>query len=127
MSNIQDTLNQRAKTHGDFRKNGRIMQNFKAVAREGINWGSLESEQKEAIEMILHKLGRILCGDPREPDHWKDIAGYATLIENILTKGESSLPSHVPISQEELGRVHLGAIYDDIVSARLNNKFLQTP
>ena len=30
--------------------------------------------------MILHKIGRIVAGDEMEPDHWLDIAGYATLV-----------------------------------------------
>ena len=29
--------------------------------------------------MILHKIGRILAGDPNHKDHWVDIAGYANL------------------------------------------------
>jgi hypothetical protein len=37
------------------------------------------------------KMSRILCGNPNEPDHWRDIAGYATLIENILVHGKSHL------------------------------------
>jgi Domain of unknown function (DUF6378) len=89
--NINDTLNERAKTHGDFQENGRIMQMLKDASKTGKNWPHLSDDKKEAIEMILHKIGRILSGNPNEPDHWKDIAGYATLVENILTKGVSHL------------------------------------
>lgn len=95
---IQETLASRAGTHGDFRENGRIMQRLKDTARTGFNWpyemmraGSnpLTPEQCEAIDMIFHKVGRILSGNPNEPDHWFDIAGYATLIVNILETGKS--------------------------------------
>ena len=34
--------------------------------------------------MIAHKLGRICAGDPDFPDHYKDIAGYATLVAKEL-------------------------------------------
>lgn len=40
--------------------------------------------QKEALEMIMHKVARLLNGDPRHIDAWSDIVGYATLaIEDI--------------------------------------------
>ena len=87
---IQDTLNSRAKTHGSFIDNGFIMQTLKNVMRNhGKNWQNLPLEQREALEMIQHKIGRILSGNPTEPDHWRDIAGYASLIENILVTGQS--------------------------------------
>ena len=86
---IQDTLNQRAQTHGCFKENGRIMQALKNQMMDSKNWPYLPDEQKEALQMILHKIGRILSGNNNEPDHWKDIAGYATLIYNILSTGES--------------------------------------
>jgi hypothetical protein len=98
MTNINDTLNERAKTHGDFRENGRIMQMLKDASKTGKNWTFLTDDKKEAIEMILHKIGRILSGNPDEPDHWKDIAGYATLVENILTKGVSHTSDTSPIA-----------------------------
>ena len=34
--------------------------------------------------MILHKLARILNGDPNYVDSWHDIAGYAILVEDII-------------------------------------------
>lgn len=86
---IQETLAQRAKTHGDFQENGRIMQALKNQMLYSVNWCHLPDEQKEALQMIQHKIGRILSGNNNEPDHWKDISGYATLIENLLTFGES--------------------------------------
>jgi len=91
---VQSTLTDRAKTHGSFIDNGRIMQALKTDMREdGKNWNDLPSYQKEALEMIQHKIGRILSGNPNEPDHWRDIAGYATLMENILTTGQSHVSS----------------------------------
>jgi len=89
-NDIQSTLNQRKNTHGDFRDNASIMQALKATMRAGKNWDiNLSTFQKEALEMIQHKIGRILSGNPDEPDHWHDIAGYATLVENILLTGQS--------------------------------------
>lgn len=83
--NIEHTLAERLKTHGSFVENGRIMQALKDVARSGVNWDRLAPYQKEAIDMNLHKIGRILSGDPNCLDHWRDIAGYATLVEKELS------------------------------------------
>jgi hypothetical protein len=41
-------------------------------------------DQWEALEMIVHKMGRIVNGNPDEVDHWVDIAGYATLVADRL-------------------------------------------
>ncbi len=98
---VQDTLNDRAKTHGSFIDNGLIIQGLKNYMRvNGFNWPhnsdsqrQLTPEQCEALDMIQHKIGRILSGNPNEPDHWRDIAGYATLVENILTTGQSHINS----------------------------------
>lgn len=94
---VNTTLNERAKTHGSFIDNGRIIQMLRYDMRhEGKNWDELTAYQKEALEMIQHKIGRILSGNPNEPDHWRDIAGYATLVENILTTGQSHTGNNPP-------------------------------
>jgi hypothetical protein len=50
----------------------------------------LDSDQLEALDMIAHKIARILNGDPNYADNWIDIAGYATLVANRLEKGENA-------------------------------------
>lgn len=47
-------------------------------------WYNLDPDQKEALEMIAHKIGRILNGDPNYADSWHDIAGYAKLVDDRL-------------------------------------------
>jgi hypothetical protein len=39
----------------------------------------LKPEHAESLEMIAHKIGRILAGNENFHDHWDDIAGYAKL------------------------------------------------
>lgn len=50
-----------------------------------IKWPILPPDMKEALEMIQHKVARILNGNPEVKDHWTDIIGYATLVEKRLT------------------------------------------
>lgn len=78
---IEDTLAQREKTHGSFAVHAEITQNLKQVLVNNTIENVLTPSQQEALDMICHKIGRIIAGNPNEPDHWHDIAGYATLVE----------------------------------------------
>lgn len=82
MMDVGSVLAERGKVHGDFDEPCRIAQGLKAVIRDGVNYkqGRLNAVQMEAIEMIAHKLARIVSGDPSHVDHWVDIAGYAQLV-----------------------------------------------
>jgi hypothetical protein len=60
------------------------MQGLKKTARFEPGWLNLTDVQREALEMILHKIGRIVTGNPNEPDHWLDIEGYARLARERL-------------------------------------------
>lgn len=82
MTDVGSVLAERGKVHGDFDEPCRIAQGLKAVIRDGVNYkqGRLNAVQMEAIEMIAHKLARIVSGDPSHVDHWVDIAGYAQLV-----------------------------------------------
>lgn len=44
------------------------------------------SDMREALDMICHKMARILNGDPNYRDSWVDIAGYAMLVANRLAE-----------------------------------------
>ena len=45
---------------------------------------SLAPDQQEALDMICHKMARIVNGDPDYVDSWVDIAGYAMLVADRL-------------------------------------------
>lgn len=84
MSDIQETLDERGKRYGDFKGHARITQGIKREMRETPNWDALSDDKKEALEMIAHKIGRILNGDPEYHDSWHDIKGYTRLVEQDL-------------------------------------------
>ena len=77
-------ITERGSRYGKFKDGAEIMQELKTVMREVDGWHNLTPSQREALDMIQHKIGRILNGDPTYDDSWKDIAGYATLIVNEL-------------------------------------------
>lgn len=81
---IESLVAERGSRYGKFKDGAEIMQELKTVMREVDGWHNLTPSQREALDMIQHKIGRILNGDPTYDDSWKDIAGYATLIVNEL-------------------------------------------
>ena len=85
---IENTLEQRQKTHGNFETHADISQRLKAVMYEYSDFKYLASNQKEALEMIVHKIARILNGNPNHHDHWHDIGGYATLVAKQCVEKE---------------------------------------
>jgi hypothetical protein len=83
---IDATLAEKGKRYGEFHEHARITQSLKRAMADTPNWSSLSDDKKEALEMIAHKIGRILNGDPDYIDSWHDISGYATLVEKDLDK-----------------------------------------
>lgn len=83
---VDTVLNNRGKTYGKFIEGAEIMQMTKRLIRNYIAQRGTEMafDQLEAIDMILHKLGRIINGNPDHTDNWVDIAGYATLVADRL-------------------------------------------
>lgn len=77
-------LKTRAKTHGDYTETAEIAQALKSVMHRSDNWGHLPAHMKESLDLHATKIARILNGNPYEPDHWQDIAGYATLVSETL-------------------------------------------
>lgn len=84
MDATTELLAERGQTHGDFSLHAQITQEIKQTMSEQRNWKDLSQVQKEALEMIAHKIGRILAGNPDHKDHWDDIAGYARLVTERL-------------------------------------------
>lgn len=84
--NIDATLAERGDRYGAFEGHAEITQGLKDVMRNSptSKWHSLTHSQKEALEMTVHKIGRILNGDPNYADSWHDIIGYVRLVEKQL-------------------------------------------
>ncbi|MFL0802431.1 MAG: DUF6378 domain-containing protein [Agarilytica sp.] len=81
---ISKTLEERQGRYGDFKSHAEITQSIKMAMYNSPNWIGLSADKKEALEMVAHKIGRILNGDPKYRDSWHDIIGYTKLIEETL-------------------------------------------
>ncbi len=82
---ITRTLDNRETRYGRFSGHAEITQGLKRAMVSAPKWGDLSDDKKEALEMIVHKIGRILNGDPEYKDSWHDIVGYAKLVDDTLT------------------------------------------
>ena len=81
---ITETLAERGKRYGEFPEHAHITQSLKRAMVDSPNWPWLRDDQKESLEMVAHKIGRILNGDPDYHDSWHDIVGYTKLVADTL-------------------------------------------
>lgn len=85
MDETEKLVTERRRTHGRFKDQARITQLLKAVLHHEIDVArstrgqDFSDQHIESLEMIAHKIGRIIAGDPSFADHWEDIAGYAKI------------------------------------------------
>lgn len=115
-SNIKAILAERGSNYGSFDGHSVITQGIKLVMAR--DWESLQSlldslreydptpdevissaSQQEALDMIAHKIGRIINGNPYYTDSWVDIAGYAQLIVDELEADEGKVTKEEPLEE----------------------------
>jgi hypothetical protein len=90
ITNINEMLAGREARYGTFEGHANISQTIKDDMRNHPGWERLVSDQREALEMIAHKIARILNGDPNYADNWVDLGGYPTLVANRLEKEDNA-------------------------------------
>jgi hypothetical protein len=83
---VDAILEERGKRYGNFITHAAITQQLKEVTQKHLYHRGkvLAADQQEALDMIFHKIGRIINGDPDYADSWVDIAGYAKLVADRL-------------------------------------------
>lgn len=81
---IRGVLEDRGSKYGAFPAHADITQGIKGIVSAGASWGRMSNTQKEALEMVAHKIGRIANGNPDYIDSWVDIIGYAQLVVDEL-------------------------------------------
>ena len=85
-TDVTQVLTERGQRYGKFTGHAHVTVDLKRtiklhlIARDK----TLSDDQQEALDMICHKIGRIVNGDPNYADSWVDIAGYAKLVADRL-------------------------------------------
>ena len=113
----EDILKERQGTHGDFANAAVFVQHNKTQMHGTPNWHGLYASQKEALDMITHKIGRILYGDADHVDHWDDIAGYAKLVSKFIATPTTQFSD----MQQGLG-AHFGEVEAQIRDLAIKEK-----
>lgn len=85
-NDLNQILTERGDRYGRFVDHAKISQEMKRLIYRQLDARSqdLDDDQLEALEMICHKVARIINGDPDYSDSWRDIAGYAALVADRL-------------------------------------------
>jgi hypothetical protein len=92
---VKALLAEREKSHGEFSDHSLISQQLKDTVRGTAGWLKMNPAQREGLEMICHKIGRIVAGNPYEPDHWLDIQGYSALVHSRVVKPENTIEDDI--------------------------------
>jgi hypothetical protein len=89
---ITEILNERESKYGQFTDLATAAQAFKSITRAAPAYPRMTSVQREAMEMILLKVCRVIYGDPMHFDSWRDIAGYAALAVEEFSPRQDGKP-----------------------------------
>jgi hypothetical protein len=111
MTTIDETLAERGSRYGEFPEHAMITQAIKGALTLGENWDELDDDMREAMEMVAHKFGRILNGDPEYIDSWTDCIGYLRLVEKRLIDEQTPQESSkADIERDQAVRAALEAL-----------------
>lgn len=81
---VTQVLAERGKDYGDYAGKAQFIQGVKYLMRTSPSWEAMDADMRESMEMIAHKMGRTLYGNPAHKDNFLDIAGYAKLVADRL-------------------------------------------
>lgn len=84
--NTPELIQTREASHGKFEDNAALTVEIMECYRKSPHWNTAPPTVKVAVYMIVHKMSRALSGSVLFDDHWKDVQGYASLVENICPK-----------------------------------------
>lgn len=93
---VDQILQERGQRYGSFSVHAQIAQNIQNAIRAG-DWTILPAVHKQALTVIADKIARVLSGDPMYIDNWKDIQGYAKLVEDFI---QNCPPAPTPKSEK---------------------------
>jgi len=94
MSDIENVLKERGAAYGDFASLACLEQELKEALRSGTCWRGLCPATRTSLDMIVHKLARVLNGPGEVLDNFVDLVGYAELaLREVRNRHEEILNS----------------------------------
>ena len=122
MNDIDATLKERGSRYGAFADHAEITYSIKNVFMNSVKWSSLDNTMKEALDMVAHKFGRILNGDPTYIESWRDAVGYLQLVVNHLSTVEGATDGRVVPMVVRDGKL----VEDRLVTPEKDNRVYDT-
>ena len=116
-NDVRAVLAERGAAYGDFTDQAALSRALKYYVMEHPNYECLSMVQREAVDMILHKISRIVNGNPNILDHWIDISGYAMLAADRI--------GNVEYMEEETGLTKEVSIMMHIESPRTGDQAIE--
>jgi hypothetical protein len=83
---VEKLIEDRERTVGNFTDQSEMIEQTLTIWMDTKNWDDLLPYEKQALRMLLHKVGRILVGDAHFKEHWVDAEGYIHLVVQRLGK-----------------------------------------
>ena len=82
---LQDLIQKRNELCGNHRGAALVSQELKLVMRHHLADLDcrLDAEIQEALDMMAHEMGRIICNNPTSFSAWANIAFYAQQVANM--------------------------------------------
>jgi|LakMenEpi03Aug12_release.lakeMendotaPanAssembly.Ray.scaffolds.fasta_scaffold158271_3 hypothetical protein len=102
MTDINNILDERGNRYGDFSSNATTTQLIKQAINLGDTANKLAFYQRESLEMIAHKISRIVNGDANYMDSWVDIVGYAQLVIDKLQRDKNEIQELVNTFEDDI-------------------------
>lgn len=90
----EQILEERGNNYGDFTTVANLTQHLEYVCMKHYhdthpNSDPLPPFMRESLHMIFQKVARAVNGNPYYDDSWRDIAGYAQLVVNVLERNQA--------------------------------------
>jgi len=114
-------LDEREATYGKYGDQATCAQNLKRAMRAHPKYELLSPVMKESLEMVQHKIARILNGDPAYVDNWVDIIGYVKLVLRDL---ETPDPEVFNAKRMDLGGIESDRRREESISEMLRKNGL---
>lgn len=94
---VQAVTEERGERYGDFRGHATASQSLKQIVEDALSdnpqFNAMTKSDQfvvcEGLGMIMHKVGRIVNGDPTYDDSWIDIEGYSKITRERVCKPRS--------------------------------------
>lgn len=90
LNEVNAVLESRETNYGSFRGHAAAAQHLKSAIEQQLvtRQKILRPDMQEALDMICHKIARIINGNEHLHDSWLDIAGYAKLVADNIAEDE---------------------------------------